>query len=89
MKNYSVAMKSDKLASVKSIKITGKMSAMGMEMPMIMYMKNPNKIKVTYSFSGQDMVSVFDGEMGYTMNPMMGSSEPSRGGLNNYMIINL
>jgi outer membrane lipoprotein-sorting protein len=76
VKNYSAAMKSDKLAAVTSIKITGKMSAMGMEMPMVMFMKNPNKIKVTYSFNGQDMVSVFDGVKGYTMNPMMGSSEP-------------
>ena len=76
VKNYSSAMKSDKLASVTSIKITGKMSAMGMEMPMVMFMKNPNKIKVTYSFNGQDMVSVFDGEKGYMINPMMGSSKP-------------
>jgi outer membrane lipoprotein-sorting protein len=76
VKNYSAAMKSDKLASVTSIKITGKMSAMGMEMPMVMFMKNPNKIKVTYSFNGQDMVSVFDGEKGYMINPMTGSSEP-------------
>ena len=76
VKNFSSAMKSDKLASVTSIKITGKMSAMGMEMPMVMFMKNPNKIKVTYSFNGQDMVSVFDGEKGYMINPMMGSSEP-------------
>jgi len=76
VKNYSVAMKSDKLAGVTSIKISGKMSAMGMEMPMVMFMKNPNKIKVTYSFNGQDMVSVFDGEKGYMINPMMGSSDP-------------
>src|SRR5450759_2202232 len=76
VKNYSSAMKSDKLAGVTSIKITGKMSAMGMEMPMVMFMKNPNKIKVTYSFNGQDMVSVFDGEKGYMINPMMGSSKP-------------
>ena len=76
MKNYAAAMKSDKLAKVTSIKITGKMSAMGMEMPMVMYMKNPNKIKVTYSFSGQEMVSVFDGEKGYMINPMMGAGEP-------------
>jgi outer membrane lipoprotein-sorting protein len=76
VKNYSVAMKSEKLASVTSIKITGKMSAMGMEMPMVMYMKNPNKIRVTYSFNGQEMVSVFDGEKGYMVNPMMGSSDP-------------
>ncbi len=76
VKQYSAAIHSDKLASIKTIKITGKMSAMGMEMPMVMFMKNPNKIKVTYSFNGLDMVSVFDGEKGYTMNPMTGSTEP-------------
>ena len=76
VKNYSTAMKSDKLARVTSIKISGKMSAMGIEMPMAMFMKNPNKIKVVYSFNGQDMVSVFDGEKGYMINPMMGSGTP-------------
>lgn len=76
MTNYSVAMKTDKLSKVTSLKISGKMAAMGMEMPMVMYMKNPNKIKVTYSFNGQDMVSVFDGEKGYMINPMVGSSDP-------------
>ena len=76
VKNYSTAMKSDNLAGINSIKITGKMSAMGMEMPMVMYMKNPNKIKVTVSFNGQDIVSVFDGEKGYMINPMMGSTDP-------------
>jgi|WetSurMetagenome_2_1015567.scaffolds.fasta_scaffold127756_2 hypothetical protein len=76
VKKYSTAINSEKLANIKTIKITGKMSAMGMEMPMVMYMKNPNKIKVTYSFNGQDMISVFDGEKGYAMNPMMGSAEP-------------
>ena len=76
VKQYSAAVNSEKLSSVKTIKITGKMSGMGMEMPMVMYMKNPNKIKVTYSLNGMEMVSVFDGEKGYTMNPMMGSAEP-------------
>ncbi len=76
VKKNSEAMKSDKLSAVSTIKITGKMSAMGMEMPMTMFMKNPNKIKVVYSFNGQDMVSVFDGEKGYSINPMMGSADP-------------
>jgi outer membrane lipoprotein-sorting protein len=76
VKNYSAAMKTSQLANVKTIKITGKMSAMGMEMPMTMFMKNPNKIKVVYSISGQQMVSVFDGVKGYTMNPMTGSTTP-------------
>ena len=76
LRKYSAAINSEKLSSIKTIRITGKMSSMGMQMPMVMYMKNPNKIKVTYSFSGQDMVSVFDGEKGYMMNPLMGSAEP-------------
>lgn len=76
LRQYSAAINSEKLASTKTIRITGKMSSMGMQMPMVMYMKNPNKIKVTYSFNGQDMVSVFDGEKGYMMNPLMGSAEP-------------
>lgn len=76
IKQYSTAMNSDKLSSIKTIKITGKMSAMGMEMPMVMQMKNPDKVKVTYSFNGMEMVSVFDGVKGYTMNPMTGSQEP-------------
>ena len=76
LKQYSSAINSDKLANIKTIKITGKMSAMGMVMPMVMQMKNPDKIKVTYSLNGMEMVSVFDGVKGYTMNPMMGSAEP-------------
>ena len=76
VKKYSTAIKQDQLSKISTIKITGKMSAMGVEMPMTMMMKNPNKIKVTYSFNGQEMVSVFDGIKGYMVNPMMGSSNP-------------
>jgi len=76
VKKYSLAIKSDQLATVSSIKITGKVSTMGMELPMTMFMKNPNKVKVITSVSGQDIVQVFDGEKGYIINPMMGSSDP-------------
>jgi len=73
---YSSAIKADQLAKVSTIMITGKMSTMGMEMPMTMFMKNPNKIKVVYSINGQEIVSAFDGEKGYMINPMTGSSNP-------------
>ncbi|HSL86102.1 MAG TPA: hypothetical protein VK861_04140 [Bacteroidales bacterium] len=76
VKKYSDANGLDKLKNVSTIKITGKMSSMGMEMPLEVYMKNPDKIKMVYSFSGQNMVTVFDGEKGYMINPMMGSSQP-------------
>lgn len=76
VKKYSAANKLDKISSLSSIKLTAKMSMMGMEMPMEMWMKNPNKIKTVTNISGQEIVSAFDGEKGYSVNPMGGSSDP-------------
>jgi outer membrane lipoprotein-sorting protein len=73
---YTVANKLDKIKDFKTIKITAKMSMMGMDMPMEMWMKNPNKIKSVTNFNGQEIVQVFDGEKGYMINPMAGSNEP-------------
>jgi hypothetical protein len=73
---YSAANKQDKVASLSTIKITAKMSMMGMDMPMEMWMKNPDKIKTVTSFNGQQIISVFDGVKGYQVNPMMGSTTP-------------
>jgi hypothetical protein len=76
VKKYNAANKQDVLAKVKTIKVTGKVSAMGMELPVVMFMKNPDKIKMTYSLNGQEIVMAFDGEKGYAISPMAGSSEP-------------
>ncbi len=76
VKKYSEANKQDKVSALKTIKITGKMSMMGMDLPLEMWMKNPNKIKTVTNFNGQEMISVFDGVKGYSVNPMTGSAEP-------------
>jgi hypothetical protein len=76
VKKYTIANKLDKVGSLKTIKITGNMSVMGMEIPMEMWMKNPDKVKSVSNFNGQEMVSSFDGVKGYTINPMAGSTEP-------------
>ncbi len=76
IKKYAEANKYDKISTVSTVKITGKMSMMGMDMPLEMWMKNPNKIKTVYNFNGQEIISVFDGVKGYSVNPMTGSSEP-------------
>jgi outer membrane lipoprotein-sorting protein len=52
------------------------MSVMGMEMPMEIWMKNPNKIKTVMDMGGQQMIQAFDGEKGYQINPMAGSATP-------------
>jgi outer membrane lipoprotein-sorting protein len=76
VKKYSVANKLDQITNFKTIKITGKMTMMGMELPMEMWMKNPDKIKSVTSMNGQDIIQVFDGKKGYMINPMTGSSTP-------------
>ena len=82
VKNFTVANKLDKITNLQTIKLTGKMSMMGMEMPMVIYMKNPNKIKSVATINGQEMIQVFDGEKGYMINPMTGSSTPVEMGEN-------
>jgi len=76
VKKYTAANKLDQVSNLKTIKITANMSMMGMEMPMVMWMKNPNKIKSVTTFNGQEMIQVFDGEKGYVVSPMTGSTEP-------------
>lgn len=73
---FTTANKLDRIGDIKTIRISAKTSIMGMEMPTEMWMKSPNKIKTVTSFNGQDMVQVFDGEKGYSVNPMTGSSSP-------------
>ena len=76
VKKYTAANKLDQVSNLQTIKITANMSMMGMEMPMVMWMKNPNKIKSVTTFNGQEMIQAFDGEKGYVVSPMTGSTEP-------------
>jgi hypothetical protein len=76
VKKYSEANKLDKISSIQTIKITGSMSMMGQEFTFERWMKNPNKIKVVSNVMGQQSIQAFDGEKGYMVNPMMGSTDP-------------
>jgi hypothetical protein len=75
VKKFTEANKLDKISNIKTVKITANMSMMGMEMPVTMWMKSPNKIKNVMSINGQDMIQVFDGVKGYMVNPMAGSTD--------------
>jgi outer membrane lipoprotein-sorting protein len=76
VKKYTAANKMDQLSALKTIRITAKISMMGMDMPMELWMKNPNKIKTVTNISGQEMINAFDGEKGWQVNPMTGSTDP-------------
>ncbi len=63
----------EELAKVKTFSQKITMSMMGMEMPMEIKVKKPNKFRVEVDMMGQKTISAFDGEKGWMINPMMGS----------------
>lgn len=73
VKKYTAANNLDKMAGTSSVKITGKMTAMGMDMTMEMWMKNPDKMRMVMSVMGQEVISIIDGKKGYTI---AGGAEP-------------
>jgi hypothetical protein len=69
----NVATGNDKLANVTTIYVEAKANQMGTEMPMVMYMKQPGKVKVVITYNGMEIITAFDGEKGWMINPMTGS----------------
>jgi outer membrane lipoprotein-sorting protein len=65
-----------KIQSTESIKATGKFLTQGMEFPFTMTQKRPGKMKIEAEIMGATMIQCFaDGE-GWSINPMMGSTDP-------------
>ena len=73
LNNYYKANGLDKIADVKTFDVKAKVSVMGMEMPMHIRVKNPDKFRVDMDMMGQKTISAFDGENGWMINPMMGA----------------
>jgi len=76
VEKYEKSVGADKLIKFKTIKVTGTMTQMEMTMPILMLEKNPDKVKVVSTYNNSDIVQVINGDRGYMVNPMMGSSEP-------------
>jgi outer membrane lipoprotein-sorting protein len=61
----------DKWKAVTSMKTTGKAKAQGMEFPVVMSQKAPNKMKLAITFQGKEMTQpAFDGTTAWTTNFM-------------------
>ena len=76
VKKQSQALKEDKYDNVKTMKVTGKINQMGMDITMTIWYKAPNKMRSALNVQGTDIIQIFDGEKGYMINPMTGSDTP-------------
>jgi hypothetical protein len=66
----------EKWQAVKSMRATGTVQVMGMELPFTVVQKRPNKMRIDSSMMGSPFVRAYDGENGWSINPMTGSQEP-------------
>ncbi|WP_163325865.1 LolA-like protein [Draconibacterium mangrovi] len=71
--SYYKANGLEKMADVKTFNVKAKVNVMGMEMPMEIKVKKPNKFRVDMEMMGQKTTSAYDGEHGWMINPMMGA----------------
>jgi outer membrane lipoprotein-sorting protein len=66
----------DAWKSVKSMKVTGKMSMRrGMEVPFTRLVKRPGKIRIEFTMQGMTGIRAFNGETAWMLMPFRGESE--------------
>lgn len=77
LEGYFEANHQKEMMETQSIHTKGKVVQMGMELPYESYQKFPNKFRSEATFQGMSFIQGFNGEKGWTINPMMGSAEPT------------
>lgn len=66
----------ENLKALKTLKLTCKAQAQGMDIPVTMYQKAPNKQRMDMTFQGQEITQMsFDGETGWSTNFMTMKAE--------------
>ncbi|TAL68462.1 MAG: outer membrane lipoprotein-sorting protein [Bacteroidetes bacterium] len=68
----------EKLKSIKSMKISGKISGMGTEIPFKMFFKQPKSIRSEIDISGKKMIQAFDGKTGWFISPQSKDNKPEK-----------
>lgn len=65
--------------NAKTRRMVGKNSmANGMEMPLVMEFKKPDKVRVEIEFQGMTGVQAFDGTIGWYVMPFSGKTDPEK-----------
>jgi outer membrane lipoprotein-sorting protein len=77
-KNYQTRGGLEKLKAIKTVKVEGKMvmTMQNMEIPITMWIKKPDKMRMDASYMGKKVVVAYDGKKAWMINPMMGSEDP-------------
>ena len=77
-KNMEAKGGKDKLADVKTAKVTGKLNMGGTEAPFVLFWQAPKKIRMEITLQGMTLTRAYDGETAWMINPFMGKTEPEK-----------
>ena len=75
-KNLQAKGGAAKWQSMKSVKMTGKMTAQGTEMPLTVYAMRPNFNRQEITMAAGKAIQAFDGTTAWVVNPMLGVETP-------------
>jgi outer membrane lipoprotein-sorting protein len=75
-KHFTAIGGKDKIAKVQTVKMTGKQQMGPQEVPLTIYWKRPNKVRVEFTLQGMTGIQAFDGTKGWMVMPFMGKTEP-------------
>lgn len=75
-KSYEAQGGLDKLKSIQSTMLKGKMMMQGLELPVSIYQKRPTFMRSEILVQGLKIIQVYDGNHGWMINPMTGSTDP-------------
>ncbi len=74
---YEAAGGVEKMKSIMTRKMTGRMQVgPGIEATFTMFGKRPSKMRMEFTVQGMTGVQAFDGEVGWTISPFMGQTDP-------------
>ena len=65
----------DKIQAIKTIKMTGKVTASGMDIPFSQICKRPQMVLMESTIQGMTMKQAYDGTQGWMINPFMGKKD--------------
>ncbi len=75
LQKHFKSINQEKLSSVSSLQVKGKLSQMGQQMPFKMTQLRPLKFRLDITFQGLTISQAYDGAKGWSVNPFMGDDE--------------
>lgn len=76
LEKHHEAIGQEKLAALKTYSLEAMVNQMGMELPMTVKVKRPDKFRMEMDIQGRKMVQAYDGESGWLIAPWL-SPEPT------------